>query len=310
MHAGILCPLSVFLVRSCLCVIRLHQDVPSWVHFLSPPSATWVVPAFPQGLGGPLGAPLKAPMGGSLSAGLIPRRPHGSGSELKAPPSLRALRCRVVGVVPSKEAAVLEILAADDEWHEAVGSLKGAGAVAGAHKISPEASHTPADTSRQSESSRETSAAGDSSCGTPRPPSDTTSRREVFVYQQAERALRLEQQTSRDKILQEELLAQQEMLLRKMNPQAHAQQLMALERLLLQHPHLHTYHEQLYSYLHAPQRDAIGGWVLLPVKELLTYKRTRKSKSSSMHLADKCSASRSFCSRCCRYSYLYCSYRG
>lgn len=218
------------------------------------------------------------PVGGSFSGGPLSRRSPGATSEVKAPPSLRALRCRLVGIVPSKEAAVLEVVAADEEWHDALSGVGPPEGLPGSPKAPAEPLRSSADTSRKSKSFKETHATESFPCSTATPPRDSPCLGDVFAFQQAERALRLQQQTSRDRILQEELLVQQEMLLRKMNPNAVAQQLVALERLLLQHPQLYAYHQQLYSYSHVPQRDAIGAWVLLPLKELLTYKRIRKGK--------------------------------
>ncbi|CDJ51725.1 hypothetical protein, conserved [Eimeria brunetti] len=267
----------------------LQQRVSNWVHFLSPPTATWVVPVFPRSVGGPLSGPVGAPSGGLSSVGPFSRRLPGDAGELRAPPSSRALRCRLVGIMHSKEAAVLEVLGADEQWHEATSSV---GAPLGDPKASPGApgdqSESPkavANTSRESTLFAETSTVeGYHGCSSS--PSNKASSQggKLNLYQQAERALRLQQQTSRDRILQEELLVQQETLLRKVNPGVHAQQLATLERMLLQNPHLHAYQKQLYSYLHTPQQDAIGALVLLPLRELLTYKRIRKEWGVRDHL--------------------------
>ncbi|CDJ41838.1 hypothetical protein ETH_00028505 [Eimeria tenella] len=128
---------------------------------------------------------------------------------------------------------------------------------------------------------------------------------DALPFQQAERALRLEQQTSRDPLQQEELLVQQEVLLRKVKPQAHAAKLGALELLLQQHPQLYTYQQQLYSFPGTRQEEAVGALVLLPLRELLAFKRLRKSKcSSSSSSGSSCSRAaaellQQSCSSCC-----------
>lgn len=260
-----------FFQRLVVCALpyRSQQQVSQWLRFLSPPTATWVVPASTR----------------SDEAGnLFSRRPAAS-QRIRAPPSTRPLRCRIVGLLRKREAVVVEVLGADDEWHPAVSGL------------APSESPSPAVTSAHARLSATTlEQAAMNPDGLPGTAGDcfeansqVQSKSSTFAdsppfgqasspYQRAERAIRFEQQTSRDMLLQEELLVQQVSLLRKVLPHEHAAQLKALQQLYQQHPQLHAYQQHLHSYPDALQEEAIGALALLPLGELATFMRLRKGE--------------------------------
>ncbi|KAL8449946.1 hypothetical protein Emag_003507 [Eimeria magna] len=251
------------------------QRVSRWLRFLSPPTATWMVPA---------------PVRENQEPPLIPRRQgplSPRGSPPGAPPSTRPLRCKVVGLSRARAAAVVEVLQADDEWHPAVSSISqlkeqnptqvAPAAAAGAADKQANEGGKEASSSGDGERSQELSGNAGEATAKELPPRNCNFAQSLpHVYQQAERELRLEQQTQKDALLQEELLAQQEVLLHKMLPHEKSMQLKALQRLCQQHPQLHAYHNHLNSYLDSPQEDARGALALLPLQELGAFMRFRK----------------------------------
>ncbi|XP_026193150.1 uncharacterized protein LOC34620650 [Cyclospora cayetanensis] len=273
------CPRHV--VRWWICVTLLsdsaHQEVSRWLRFLSPPTATWVLPVPPKGEA-------------VAAEGPFSRRAAGA-SRLRAPPSTRALSCRVVGWLPQRDAVVVQVLGAEDFWHPASGIL--------GSKVNANSTPLPGASLSLSASAVKVSGEGQGNrhlhdektaerpperlhalpapAQTPPTDSDHASAYDAArLFQRAERALRLEQQTSRDPLLQEELLVQQEALVQKVLPQKREAELAALQQLLQQHPHLHAYHAHLHSYPDTTQEDAVGALALLPVRELEAFMRVRK----------------------------------
>lgn len=249
-------------------VCRSRQRVSSWLRFLSPPTATWVVPAPLRGEDAPEG---------------FSRRPAQS-QRLHAPPGTRPLRCRLVGLWRERGAAIVEVLAADDEWHPAISGL------AAEHRESPveaavQAGLTGPPKSSESQmkdpqdsQSEGTDKAGNLTLKAPSAESSCNSSPSygyALPYQLAERAIRQDQQNDKDRLRQEELLVQQEALIHKVFPHERDSQLRALQRLCQQHPQLHAYHQQFYSYPETPQEDAVGALALLPLQELAAFIRTR-----------------------------------
>ncbi|KAL8433967.1 hypothetical protein ACSSS7_003490 [Eimeria intestinalis] len=258
------------------------QRVVGWLRFLSPPTSTWMLPA---------------PSSENNESPLVPRRqgPLSAGGPRGPPPSRRPLRCKVVGLLRNRAAAVVEVLQADDEWHPAVrnisqmneqnAKLTTPAAAAAGDAAAGDAAAAAASEKQSEEGEKEASSTEGGETENQRettrqlPPQSTYdfAQGAPQVYQQAERALRLEQQQEKDGLLQEELLVQQEVLLDKMLPHERGLQLKALQRLCQQHPQLNAYHNHLYNYAEAQQEnDARGALALLPLKELATFMKIRK----------------------------------
>ncbi|KAL8274388.1 hypothetical protein Esti_001710 [Eimeria stiedai] len=237
------------------------QRVARWLRFLSPPTATWMVPAPMRGEEEP---PVVLRRQGPLSARGSPR----------APPSTRPLRCKVVGLLRARAAAVVEVLQADDEWHPAVSSISQMEEESPS-RIAPPAAAAAEGKEVSCSEDGETQEVGGAT-QQPQPRICNFAQGLPHVYQQAERALRLEQQNQRDALLQEELLVQQEVLLDKMLPHEKGERLKALQRLCQQHPQLHAYHSHLYNYSDVQQEEARGALALLPLQELAAFMKIRK----------------------------------
>ena len=213
-----------------------------------------------------------APRRGEESLEATSQRPA-TALRLRAPPSTRALRCRVRGLLRGLHAAVVEVEAAADEWHPAVSNLGASVSSSPTSASSPylQTTESAADPESLQDSSASENLEGNSNGSHEAPPLV-----HGFPYQVAERALRLEQQTSTDPLYQEELLVQQQALVEKVLPQQRAKQLGALDKLFLQHPQLHAYQHHLHVYPEGSQEDAIGALALLPLQELATFVKIRK----------------------------------
>lgn len=247
-----------------------QQRVSRWLRFLSPPTATWVVPAALRG-----DEPLEETTWRPTPA---PR--------LRAPPSTRPLSCQIVGLLSKRKAAVVEVVGADDEWHPAVSGI----GVAEAHSSadSSVSAKDPAFHEQKGEALENSTPSKNRAAVGKEEDTGIQSRLEqsarmtsssfapALPYKQAERSMRLEQQTSKDALHQQELLAQQDALLHKMLPQKQEADLRALHRLCQQHPQLHSYQNSMYSYSDVPQEEAIGALGLLPLEELAAFMRLRK----------------------------------